>query len=106
MSGKRSLLGGGGVVELAGVLPLLACLGEADLGVRAEAEGLLPAIDAVLAAPELATGRSDEQVQAVAVVEFPRLVADLRVLDFLDPEHLGVFSAWRYFMPPYIPPKV
>ena len=42
-------------------------------------------------APELAAGRGDEQVPAVAVVELPRLVADLRVLDFLDPEHLGVF---------------
>ena len=48
-----------------------------------EAEGLLPTVDAVLAAPELATGRGDEQVQAVGVVELPRLVADLRVLDFL-----------------------
>jgi len=66
------LFGSGGVVELAGVLPLLTRLGEADLGVRAEAEGLLPSIDAVLAAPELATGRGNEQVQAVAVVELPR----------------------------------
>jgi len=69
------LLGGGGVVELSGVLPLLACLGEANLGVGAEAEGLLPAIDAVLAAPELASGRGDEQLLTVAVVGLPRLVA-------------------------------
>lgn len=33
------LLGGGGVVELAGVLSFLTCLGETDLGVRAESPG-------------------------------------------------------------------
>jgi len=90
---------------LARVLPLLARLGQADLGERSEAEGLLAAFDAVFAAPELAAGCGDEEVQAVAVVELSGLVAGLRVFDFLDRQHLGVFPGWEYFIPPNIPPE-
>lgn len=48
--------------------------------------------------------QGDEQVQPVPVVELPRLVAGLGVLDFLNSEHLGVFSVGAFFVPPKIPP--
>ena len=74
-------------------------------GYGPEAERLLFAVDAVLAAPELAAGRRDDQVQAIAIKQLALLVGRLGVLDFLDRQHLGVFSGWGYFIPPNIPPE-
>ena len=70
-------LDGGGIVELAGVRPSSRASANPIFGIRAEAQGLFLAVDAVLAAPELAAGRGDEQVQAVAIKELALLVGRL-----------------------------
>ena len=98
-------LGGRRIVQLAGIRPSFPSLGQPDLRVRAQAQRLFFAVDAVLAAPELAAGRRDDQVQAIAIKQLALLVGRFGVLDFLDRQDLGVFSGWGYFIPPNIPPE-
>lgn len=94
LSGRRR------IVQLAGIRPSFSSLGQPGLRIWAEAQRLFFAVDAVLAAPQLAAGRCDDQVQAIAIKQLALLVSRLGVLDFLDRQHLGVF-----YTPRYIPPK-
>lgn len=97
------LLGGGWIIELASICPLLASICQPDFGKRAEAECFFLTIDAVLAPPQLATRRGDEQVQTVTVVELVRLVSRLRVADFLNRKHLGVSLGRVFYTPDHTP---
>ena len=60
------------------------CFGEPNPEERPEAQRLFSTVDAVLATPEFAARRSDDQVKAISVVEFAGFVGGFGVLDLLD----------------------
>lgn len=74
------------------------------LSSRGFGEGGLVALLAWLQVIVELAGRIDDQVQAIAIEQLALLVGRLGVLDFLDPEHLGVFSVGAFLYPPKIPP--
>ncbi|MDB5875690.1 MAG: hypothetical protein JWQ07_5132 [Ramlibacter sp.] len=59
--------------ETAGLIALLACHGQRRVGIGAEGEELLLAVEPVLEAPPLAAGGCNDQIQPALVEELHRL---------------------------------